>query len=96
MRQLQPIDGLMVLAMASGAGLGLLLPGLLMRGWLWLCLPCALLVTCRAAQWRLPALLLLGLALAQLHAAHVLDRQWPAARNGQTLTLSGQIIGLVE
>lgn len=96
MRQLQPIDGLMVLAMASGAGLGLLLPGLLMRGWLWLCLLCALLVACRAAQWRLPALLLLGLALAQLHAAHVLDRQWPAARNGQTLTLSGQIIGLVE
>ena len=90
------LDGPAALALLAGAGLGLLLPQLLLPVWLWSCVLCCPLIAIKALHWRLPALLLFGLALAQLHAAHVLQRQWPQARDGQLLQLSGQVAGLVQ
>lgn len=88
--------GGLVLVLLAGVGCGLLLPRRLDPGWLWLCLPLCLLVLVSAPAWRAPAVLLLGLAWVQLHAGWVLDRQWPAAANGQLRVLEGRVLGLVE
>lgn len=88
--------GWLVPVLLAGVGCGLLLPQRLASGWLWLALPLCVLVVVSAPAWRAPAVLLLGLAWAQLHAGWVLDRQWPSAANGQLRVLEGRILGLVE
>lgn len=91
------LDGVLLLALLAGMGAGLLLPMLLATPWLWVMLVGGVALACLPAPaCRLLAVWLLGMAWAQLHAAQVLERQWPAVRNGQVLTVQGQVVSLVE
>lgn len=83
-----------IVAVLLGCGIGLLWPALPPWLWLWLVLPTALLLAFQAPRWRLPAAALAGMAWALLHAALVLDAQWPQARDGQQLLVQGKVVSL--
>lgn len=83
-----------ILAALLGCGIGLLWPALPSLLWLWMVLPTALLLTLRAPRWRLPAAALAGMAWALLHAAMVLEAQWPQARDNEQLQVAGRVVSL--
>ncbi|HOC10439.1 MAG TPA: DNA internalization-related competence protein ComEC/Rec2 [Thermomonas sp.] len=86
-------------SLLAGVSLCLLLPGLPPRGVLWCCV-----LVGGGLAWRANAgplrggrvlgVLLLGMALAGLQAAHALQAQLPVALQGQSLILRGQIVEL--
>jgi competence protein ComEC len=89
------------LALLCGAGACLLLPCL--PPWPWLVLTLATALACwicrrRLRRWKpeLLASLLLGLALAGLHASWALDRQLPHALEQRDLSVAGTVLDLPQ
>ena len=87
-------DGRVGWVAAAGAGAGLLWPQLPPPAFTLALLVSALLLLA-GRRGRLPGLAVLALCLAHLHAGHVLQRQWPAAGDGQTVWVTGRVEGLV-
>jgi len=89
------MDWRLLLAFAAGAILATLLPGLPAL-WLAVLMVLPAIAACCWSPTRLAGAALLGASWFVLHAAWVIDHQWPADQAGERVVVTGTISGVPE